>query len=179
MQLTPQERIENSKSLNTDGVARTSHAVNIGLPEDLRREIAEQLSRFVADSFVLSIRTRHFHWNITGPNFHSLHQMLDEQHEELELAVDTLSERVRMLGFVPPATLSAYITLTSFVEQRGNPNANSMLSLLCEDHELLSRNIRRTLNGQITQSDFGTTDLLIRRLASHEKTAWMLRNQIY
>ena len=73
--------------------------IDIGITENDRREIADGLSRLLADTYTLYLKTHNFHWNVTGPMFNTLHLMFMTQYNELALAVDPIAERIRALGF--------------------------------------------------------------------------------
>ena len=90
--------------------------VNIGIPEGQRQAIAEGLSRLLADTYTLYLKTHNFHWNVTGPMFNTLHLMFEQQYNELALAVDQIAERVRSLGFHAPGSYAAYSKLSSVPE---------------------------------------------------------------
>jgi starvation-inducible DNA-binding protein len=87
--------------------------IDIGISEDDRKAIAEGLSRLLADTYSLYLKTHNFHWNVTGPMFNTLHLMFEAQYTELALAVDLIAERIRALGFPAPGTYGAYARLTS------------------------------------------------------------------
>ncbi len=150
--------------------------MDIGISETHRKEITEGLSRLLADSYTLYLKTHNFHWNVTGPMFRTLHLMFEEQYNELALAVDEIAERIRSLGFPAPATYSEYAKLTSIKETAGVPKADEMIRLLIEGHEAVCRTARATFPAAETASDEPTADLLTTRLQTHEKTAWMLRS---
>src|ERR1700755_1964158 len=106
--------------------------INIGIGESERREIAEGLSRLLADTYTLYLKTHNFHWNVKGPMFQTLHLMFETQYNELALAVDLIAERIRALGFPAPGTYSAYAKLSSIPETDGVPEAREMIRLLVE-----------------------------------------------
>ncbi|MGC1396559.1 MAG: Dps family protein, partial [Coleofasciculaceae cyanobacterium] len=97
--------------------------INLGIPEASRQEIAEGLSRLLADTYSLYLKTHNFHWNVTGPMFQTLHLMFETQYNELALAVDLIAERIRALGFPAPGTYSDYAKLSSIEETSGVPKA--------------------------------------------------------
>ncbi len=147
--------------------------VNIGIPEDQRREIADGLSRLLADTYTLYLTTHNFHWNVTGPMFNTLHTMFEGQYNELALAVDEIAERIRALGFPAPGSYAAYSELSSIPEAEGVPAANDMISQLAEGQETVARTAREVFDGA---NDQPTADLLTQRMNLHEKNAWMLRS---
>jgi starvation-inducible DNA-binding protein len=152
--------------------------VNIGINERDRETIAQGLSRMLADTYTLYLKTHNFHWNVTGPLFQSLHAMFEEQYNELALAVDDIAERIRTLGYPAPASYSEYAELASVEETRGVPEAEEMVRLLVEAHETVVRTAREVLPVASEADDESTVALISDRMRIHEKTAWMLRSSL-
>jgi starvation-inducible DNA-binding protein len=150
--------------------------VNIGIEEDTRAEIAAGLSRLLADTYTLYLKTHYFHWNVTGPMFQTLHLMFETQYTELALAVDLIAERIRALGFPAPGSYTEYAKLSSIPETTSVPKATEMIKLLVEGQEAVCRTARSIYAVAEKASDEPTADLLTQRLQLHEKTAWMLRS---
>jgi len=150
--------------------------INIGIAEADRAAIAEGLSRLLADTYTLYLKTHNFHWNVTGPMFNTLHLMFETQYTELALAVDLIAERIRALGFPAPGTYAAYSKLSSIKEEEGVPAAEDMIRLLVQGQEAVARTARSIFPLAEKVSDEPTADLLTQRLQVHEKTAWMLRS---
>ena len=150
--------------------------INIGITEQDRAAIAEGLSRLLADTYTLYLKTHNFHWNVTGPMFNTLHLMFEAQYNELALAVDAIAERIRALGFPAPGTYAAYARLSSIKEEEGVPSADEMIKLLVQGQEAVARTARSIFPLSDKVSDEPTADLLTQRLQVHEKTAWMLRS---
>lgn len=158
------------------GTETNAWPINIGIEEKDRREIVEGLSRLLADTYTLYLKTHNFHWNVTGPMFQTLHLMFEQQYNELALAVDLIAERIRALGFPAPATYSVFARLSSIKEDEGVPNANEMIRLLVEGQETVVRTARSVFPIVDRAHDEPTADLLTQRMQVHEKTAWMLRS---
>ncbi|AOW98329.1 MULTISPECIES: Dps family protein [Moorena] len=150
--------------------------VNIGIDEQDRKEIAEGLSRLLADTYTLYLKTHAFHWNVTGPMFNSLHLMFEQQYNELALAVDAVAERIRTLGYPAPGSYSQYAQLSSIPETSDVPEAEEMVRLLVEANEAVVRTARSVFPAAERANDESTADLLTERMSIHEKTAWMLRS---
>lgn len=150
--------------------------INIGISDEHRQAIAEGLSRLLADTYTLYLKTHNFHWNVTGPMFQTLHLMFEGQYNELALAVDAIAERIRTLGFPAPGTYSEYAKLSSIDETPGVPKAEEMISLLVEGQEAVARTARSVFAIADEANDEPTADLLTQRLQIHEKNAWMLRS---
>lgn len=153
-----------------------SIAIDIGISAKDRKKIAEGLSRLLADTFTLYLKTHNFHWNVTGPMFQTLHIMFMEQYNELWLATDPIAERIRALGFAAPGNYTEFAKLTAIKETDGVPKAQDMIRLLVEGNETVARTARGLFPIVEKASDEPTADLLTQRLQVHEKTAWMLRS---
>ncbi len=150
--------------------------INIGIDEQSRREIADGLSRLLADTYTLYLKTHNFHWNVTGPMFQTLHLMFETQYTELATAVDLIAERIRALGFRAPGSYAEFGKLSSIAEASGEPTAEEMIRQLVEGQEAVVRTARAVLPKVDEVSDEPTADLLTQRMQVHEKTAWMLRS---
>ena len=152
-----------------------SMPVNLGINEKDREKIAEGLSRLLADTYTLYLKTHNFRWNVKGPMFQTLHLMFETQYTELALAVDMIAERIRALGFPAPGTYKEYGKLSSIQETDGVPEATQMIRLLVEGQEAVVRTARKMFPVVDKAGDEPTADLLTQRMQVHEKTAWMLR----
>ena len=150
--------------------------MNIGIPVEQRTEIAGGLSRLLADTYTLYLKTHNFHWNVTGPMFQTLHLMFETQYNELALAVDLIAERIRALGFPAPGSYREFAKLSTIPEASGVPTAKEMIQQLVEGQEAVIRTARSIFPSAEAANDEPTADLLTQRLQIHEKTAWMLRS---
>ncbi len=150
--------------------------MDIGINNEDRQKIAEGLSKLLADTYTLYLKTHYFHWNVTGPMFNTLHLMFETQYTELALAVDLVAERIRSLGVYAPGTYAQFSKLTSIDETVDVPKANDMISELVAGHEAVCRTARSVFPAAEKADDEATADLLTQRLQLHEKTAWMLRS---
>jgi len=153
-------------------------AIDIGINAKDRREIADGLSHLLADTYTLYLKTHNFHWNVTGPMFNTLHLMFEGQYNELALAVDTIAERIRALGYPAPGSYKDFSRLSSIKEASGVPEAKTMIKQLCEGQEAVVRTARKVFPVAEKASDEPTCDLLTQRMQTHEKTAWMLRSML-
>lgn len=153
-----------------------SQEIDIGISHEDRKNIADGLSRVLADTYTVYLRTHNFHWNVTGPMFQTLHLMFMTQYNELWTATDLIAERIRALGFPAPGTYSAFGKLTSIKEVDGVPKAQEMIRLLVEGNEAVARTARSVFPIVEKANDQPTADLLTQRMQVHEKTAWMLRS---
>jgi starvation-inducible DNA-binding protein len=153
-------------------------AIDIGISEGDRKDIAEALSKLLADSFVLYLKTHGFHWNVTCPQFQSLHAMFMEQYTEQWNALDLIAERIRALGFPAPASFAAYRGLASIEEETGVPDAKQMVRQLVAAHEAAARTAREVFRKADAADDQPTAGLVTDRMEIHEKTAWMLRSML-
>ena len=153
-----------------------SVSINIGISDDDREKIVRGLSALLADSFTLYLMTHNFHWNVTGPQFNSLHLMFMGQYTEQWNALDVIAERIRALGHPAPATYKEFVKLASIKEVDGVPKTNDMIRQLVAAQEATARTARKLFPVVEAAGDQPTADLLTQRLEIHEKTAWMLRS---
>lgn len=151
-------------------------SIDIGIPEDQRRAIADGLGRVLADSYTLYLKTHNYHWNVTGPMFNTLHLMFEGQYTELALAVDQIAERIRALGFPAPGSYAAFAALTEIEEESEVPAAEDMIRNLVVGQETVVRTARSLFVLVDAAHDEPTADLLTQRMQIHEKNAWMLRS---
>jgi starvation-inducible DNA-binding protein len=152
--------------------------IDIGIEEKHREEIAAGLSRVLADTYTLYLKTHNYHWNVTGPMFQTLHVMFEGQYNELALAVDSVAERIRALGIKAPGTYAEFTKLSSIKETHGDLSAQQMIAELVSGQESVVRTARATFAIADECNDQPTADLLTQRMQSHEKTAWMLRSML-
>jgi starvation-inducible DNA-binding protein len=152
--------------------------IDIGISGKDRQAIAEGLSRVLADTYTLYLKTHNFHWNVTGPQFNTLHMMFETQYNELALAVDAIAERIRALGVVAPGSYAQFSELTNIKEELGQPDSKEMIRQLGKDQETVVRTAREVFPLAEKANDQPTADLLTERMQVHEKTAWMLRSML-
>ncbi len=150
--------------------------VDIGLAENARNAVAEALNATLADTYSLYMKTHAYHWNVTGPQFHTLHIMFEEQYREMWAALDEIAERVRALGVFAPTSGKQFAELSAIDSADSNPpSASTMIERLLADHETLIKRAREGLSTAEESGDAASADLLTVRIQIHEKTAWMLR----
>lgn len=152
--------------------------INIGINHEQRKAIADKLSNLLADSYSLYLQTHNYHWNVTGPQFNTLHAMFETQYAELALAVDEIAERIRALGVKAPGSYSEFGKRTSIPEATGNETAEEMVRRLVESQEAVVRTARDAFPVAEAANDEPTADLLTQRMQTHEKNAWMLRSML-
>ncbi|HLR24368.1 MAG TPA: Dps family protein [Fodinibius sp.] len=152
--------------------------INIGIGSEDREAIAGELSKVLADTYMLYLKTHNYHWNVTGELFHSLHEQFEQQYNGLAAAVDEIAERIRALGYRAPGTFREFKELTSIEEDTEEPEALEMVRRLALANEKVLRTAREAFPPADAADDEATVDLLTQRLNVHEKTAWMLRSHL-
>lgn len=149
---------------------------NIGLAEKGRKEVGRLLNILLADEVALYLKTRNFHWNVTGPHFHDLHKFFESQYEALDEILDEVAERVRSLGHPAFGSLREFGEHARNKEQAGAElTAKAMVGQLLSDHEAVIRRLRVDAETANKFGDAGTNDFLVGLIEEHEKMAWMLR----
>jgi len=153
---------------------------NIGISEENTVAITDQLAKLLADEFMLYSKTLNFHWNIEGPDFHTAHVYLETLYEEQQEIVDTVAEKIRMIGHYVPASLKNYLALTHLTEKTQNKNDSQHLyAELLEDHKSIIFFIRGELKPMADKwKAEGISDFLTGLMEQHEKTAWMLGSHL-
>jgi starvation-inducible DNA-binding protein len=152
--------------------------IDIGITHADRKAVADGLSRLLADSYTLYLKTHNFHWNVTGPQFNTLHAMFEQQYTELATAVDVIAERIRALGEFAPGSYVMFAKLTTIEEATDVPRAEAMTEQLVRGHEAVVRTARSVFPLAEKAGDEPTCDLLTQRMQVHEKAAWMLRSML-
>jgi len=150
--------------------------IDIGISDKNRKEVAAGLSKLLADTYTLYLKTHSFHWNVEGPMFQSLHVMFMGQYTEMWNALDVIAERIRALGSYAPGTYAELAALSSVKESKSVPKATKMIEEAVQGHEQVIKTIRTIFESAEAAKDQTTMDVLTQRLDIHEKTAWMLRS---
>lgn len=150
--------------------------IDIGIKAEDREASAKALSRLLADTYTLYLKTHGYHWNVEGPHFQQLHALFMEQYTEMWTASDELAERIRALGFYAPGAYGQMADLASLKEDEGEPpNWQTMVTTLAKGHEQVAKTAREVLRVAEDAGDDATADVVAPRVTLHEKTAWMLR----
>lgn len=157
-------------------MSESTPTIDTGIKEADRERIADGLARLLADTATLYFKTHGYHWNVTGPSFPALHDLFEEQYQELYGTIDVIAERIRALGRWAPVSYRELANLSSVPEAEGVPTSREMVEDLALGHEQLARAVRELLPAAETAGDYPTVDLLSARGASHEKATWMLRS---
>jgi starvation-inducible DNA-binding protein len=153
----------------------TVEDVDTGIKDEARKRLATGLTGNLADTFALMVKTLGYHWNVVGPLFHSLHEMTEEQYEDLFEAVDDIAERIRALGFPAPNAYAEMAGMTAIEDAPGIPSAEEMIRDLIAGNELAVRRMREVAITAEELDDSVTHDLLTERMGEHEKAIWMLK----
>lgn len=149
--------------------------IDIGIKKEDRKAAADAVSRLLADTYTLYLKTHGYHWNVEGPHFQQLHIQFMDQYTEMWTAVDDLAERVRALGYYAPASYSEMAALSTIKEESGRPSWEVMVKNLAEGHQQVAKTAREVLRIAEDVGDDATADVIAPRVTLHEKTAWMLR----
>lgn len=152
--------------------------IDTGLTKTARTGVAEELTKVLADSFAVYMKTHGYHWNVRGPEFFSFHNLLEQQYRDIWAALDEIAERIRALGVLAPQSHSAFGNLSAIKDGDPEKEATDMLKELMQDHETLIATTRKALDTASEAGDEASADLMTQRLAAHEKFAWMLRSTL-
>ncbi len=143
-----------------------------------RKAVADQLSKLLATSYTLYLKTHNYHWNVTGPMFTTLHTLFETQYTELAAAVDEIAERIRAVGAYAPGSYTEFAKLSTVKEANGHPAAKDMIRKLVADQEAVAASARKVIAAAEKAGDQASADLATRRLEVHEKNAWMLSSHL-
>ncbi|MTI42182.1 starvation-inducible DNA-binding protein [Roseibium hamelinense] len=153
-----------------------SEPIKTGVSADVRAQLAKHLSVMLAESYMLTVKSHLYHWNVVGPLFKSIHDLTEEHYEDMFAATDELAERIRALGHRAPVNVQdGKLNLTIQLPSGGMPDAHDMIADLVESHETISAEMRDMATYAGDNGDVVTEDLLTERITFHEKAAWMLR----
>lgn len=149
------------------------------LGSDTRRALGDLVLQAVSDSYVLMVKTQAVHWNVTGPLFKPVHDLTEDQYNDLFAAIDDLAERIRALGFKAPMSYTAMQQATSIEPfTKDAPTAGEMIAELAADNDTLARRLVTGIEAASEEGDPATEDILTERLRAHQKAAWMLRAMV-
>ena len=154
--------------------------INIGLDEKQAKVVATQLSKLLADEYILYTKTRNAHWNVEGADFYEKHKFFEMQYTQLDEFIDKIAERIRTLGFYTPATLASFLSLTQLTEfSREKNDSKGFIKELLMDHESIIFKLRENINSFATDlHDLGSSDFITGLMEEHEKMAWLLRSHL-
>ena len=150
--------------------------IDIGISHTDRKQITQELTKLLSDTYSAYLMAHNFHWNVTGPLFQSLHQIFEEEYTEMALAVDQIAERIRALGEKVPASFKAFSHYSSIDIPDTFLEADEMIKTMVKAHESIVRTARHAMSVATNANDEPTADLLTDRMMVHEKAAWMLRS---
>lgn len=156
----------------------SEQSINIGISEKDRKSVCRGLSKLLADSYLLYLKTQNYHWNVTGKMFQPLHTLFEEQYKELAKSIDEIAERIRALGEFAPGSFSSFTKVTSIKEENGIPTAEEMILNLVQGNEAVVTTAREIISLTDDCEDDVTADLMVERMQVHEKNAWMLRSMV-
>ncbi len=151
---------------------------NDGPDAKAKKTAAEGLSKLLADSYAVYLKTHGYHWNVRGPNFSQLHALFMAQYTEMWTAIDEVAERIRALGELAPQGYGAFGNLSSIKDGDPTKGANGMLKDLIASHEALISTLYGILPAAQEAGDEVTAGLITDRLTAHEKHVWMLKSSL-
>ncbi len=170
------KKVKNVDKLDVNGDEKVKVALNTGIDEKSRSQIAKKLGKVLADSYLLMLKSHNYHWNVRGSMFKSIHEFTEEQYNDLFLAIDEIAERIRSIGFEAPGSFKEYTKLSSLKEADNPLSQEEMIADLVKSHEAIVASISEALDVSTKSDDEATADMMVGRLRFHEKTAWMWRS---
>lgn len=157
----------------------TSAAPALATPTDLPKKntstIARELNGLVADAFALYVKTKNFHWHMSGPHFRDYHLLLDEQAAQILASIDPLAERVRKLGQRTLLGLQQIDQLRTIEDnQEEFVEPGRMLEVLVEDNKAMAASLRRVHGICDDNDDPASASLLEVYIDETERRTWFL-----
>ncbi len=152
--------------------------VNFGLDSKKIHDLSQYLEKALANTYALYINTLNCHWNLEDPRFLFLHEMLQEQYEELAKSGDEIAERIRQMGVKVSASLPYFAKQAEIEPLPEKLSGDQMIAVLAESHEKIIRDFRTLSEIAEEHKDYGLVDMLGGLLRYHEKTAWFLRSHL-
>jgi starvation-inducible DNA-binding protein len=152
----------------------------IGITDNNRQSVANELTKLLADEYVLYTKTRNAHWNVEGDDFYDKHKFFETQFGQLDDIIDKVAERIRSIGHYAPASLKLFLELTHLAENNDNKNnSKGFIKELLMDHESIIIHCRENIQGFADgYKDAGTSDFITGLMEDHEKMAWFLRSHL-
>ncbi len=157
-----------------------SHALPLELDEAVRLEMTEQLNLLLADTMTLRDLYKKSHWQVAGPTFYQLHLLFDKHYEEQAEVVDTIAERIQLLGGISVA-MAADVAETTRIERppRGREEVPVQISRLLDAHQIILRNCRELAERSDELGDAGTNDMVVSDvLRLNELQVWFLSEHL-
>ena len=136
------------------------------------------IEEILANTYSLYLKTQNYHWNVTGPNFKTYHELFGLQYEEFIPAIDELAERIRTLGPKVDGSYANFGKLTKFAESKLDINASEMVKDLIESNNILIEMMKKGVVTAQDENDEASADILIGRIEAHEKHVWMLQSSL-
>jgi starvation-inducible DNA-binding protein len=160
-------------------VTQKSSLAPLKTPTDLSDQgvnaIVKQLNGLVANAFALYVKTKNFHWHLSGPNFRDFHKMLDEQAEQIYASIDPLAERVRKIGGSTITSISHIAKLQTLADNNdGFVTPNNMLLELLSDNKQVAEDMRAAHGVCDDNKDVATASLLEVYIDETERRSWFL-----
>ncbi len=144
------------------------------MPKRSNQDVVAALGVLLADSYILSLKTQNYHWNVVGSDFVQLHQLFGAQYDALSGAIDEVAERIRALGSPAPASFAEFTDRASVKSTAGHPAARDMITALRDDHLTVAKAAYAVIKAANAAGDDASADLATGRVTEHEKAAWML-----
>lgn len=153
--------------------------MNIGLSDDVRKQVALKLSKILANQYTLQVKAQNFHWNVVSSDFGPLHALFQSNYDLLSDNVDAVAERIRSLGHFSLGSMTEFKQHATIQEDEGIARKDvEMLKKLLSGHEEIICQKRLIINELQKLGDEGTANFLTDIMEKHEKIAWMIRSHI-
>jgi starvation-inducible DNA-binding protein len=177
--ITAQPRLH-QRAREIQAYGTVSHMLPLELEEPVRLEMTEQLNQLLSDTMTLRDLYKKSHWQVAGPTFYQLHLLYDKHYDEQVELVDSIAERIQLLGGVSIA-MAPDVAETTQIERppRGREEIPVQLSRLLDAHQVIIRHVRKLARRASELGDDGTNDLLVSEvLRTNELQIWFLSEHL-
>jgi len=168
------------KAAEIQAYGTVSHALPLDLEEPVRLEMTERLNQLLADSITLRDLYKKSHWQVAGPTFYQLHLLFDKHFDEQVEIVDTIAERIQLLGGISIA-MAADVAETTRIERppRGREEVPVQISRLLDAHQVIISDCRDLAEKADKLGDAGTNDVVVSDvLRTNELQVWFLSEHL-
>jgi starvation-inducible DNA-binding protein len=146
----------------------------LGFDSEETKEVVEGLNHLLANLHVHYQKLRNYHWNVTGHDFFELHEVFEQEYNEVKLEIDEIAERIRVFGKTPMSTMKEYLETSEIKETGTDLSSKEMVEEILNDFETLLSFMVESVEAADKIGDIATNDLITGYIKRTEKIHWML-----
>ena len=142
-------------------------------------ELVKNLNTFLSELAVFYRKLQNYHWNVTGKDFFTMHEKLEEYYDEINEEIDVVAEHILMLGYEPLGTMKDYLATTSIKEAKNEKLSDTIvIENLIEDYTLLLQEANKIKKSADDKEAYATSTLIDDNISNYMKNLWMLNQTI-